>query len=114
MQALFRSFDPIEHPPLLPIPTMAGHDTNSEGRDSTQLTMSLSTGGLADYTFTAFCQSWILVGEVLLVYQGPNSQRDATLVFALMKYQKILYWADSLPALMERNKTAASHVWVFQ
>ncbi|KAJ4988162.1 C6 transcription factor [Stagonosporopsis vannaccii] len=67
------------------------------------------------YSFTAMCQFWVLVQEILAVH---NMQDESPLVdraipsFAEAKYQKLLAWADTLPEELSNDKDSASHVYL--
>ncbi|KAL7934722.1 hypothetical protein V8C35DRAFT_301682 [Trichoderma chlorosporum] len=110
-QALFRASDPIEYPPLLPFPPMTAQGTKAEDGDSSEPTIPAAMYG--SYTFFTFCQFWTIVNEVLVVYHSAGRRGEPALIFAFLKYHKLLHWVDGLPKLMERTKTSPAHVWLF-
>lgn len=113
MQSLFWTIDPVDYPPLLPIPSPDTYGMTAEERDQLE-EATLTKAVRENYTFTAFSHFWKIAGEVLMVFHAPNSNSKPSLMFAFLKYQKLLHWVDSLPLLMERKGTSPMHVWVFQ
>lgn len=68
-------------------------------------------------TFVSLSKFWTIAQEILAMY---NMEDCAPLIervipaFAEAKYQKLLAWADSLPAVLSNNSNSACHVYLFQ
>lgn len=105
---------PVAYPPILPLPGKS--DRGIVGTSDIQLpahSLPHYMGG----TFTAMCELWSIVQEVLAMYNIPRDESLAekvSLAFAEQKYQKLLSWADSLARELERNSHSLLHVYIFQ
>ncbi|KAJ8105530.1 hypothetical protein OPT61_g10119 [Boeremia exigua] len=106
--AIFFPKPPIKYPPNFPIPGDMFDMWNTEPTHPPQYTR---------YTFTAVSRFWVIVQEILAVY---NMQDESPLVdraipaFAESKYLRLLAWADALPKEPSNDTNCASHVYLLQ
>ncbi|KAH7024809.1 uncharacterized protein B0I36DRAFT_387264 [Microdochium trichocladiopsis] len=94
--------DPIQYAPTLPMP-------------GTIPDLPLPT--YVGETFTSLCKLWPLVQEIqgLSSFKNPPSLSGPSLPlgYAESQYQRLLAWADQLPAELCRNQHCSSHVYFF-
>lgn len=115
-QATYFPRDPIEFPPVLPIP---GKLTRQSGTSnaSKHIWPFHPLPSYMGETFPVLSQFWVIVQEIEIIYNLKDSRPLVERVppaFAESKYQKLLAWADTLSPDMELGEHSFSHVFVLQ
>lgn len=104
----------VPYPPILPIP--GKHNREIAGAVCT----SWPPHPTPDYmggTFTALCELWAIVQEVLALYNTPRDGPLADMVplsFAEEKYRKLLSLAGTFTRELARHSHNLLHVQIFQ
>lgn len=114
IHSFFYHGDPIDFPPVLPIPGIPdGTLKNQHGK-------TWQDHGPPSYmgqTFTLLCKFFTITQEIAAVYfaqEGIPIAERVPLAFAEAKYHKLLVWADSVSQEIERGASTSNHMIFFQ
>lgn len=103
--------DPINYPPVLPIPGNSVSDSLMQNWPTHPLP------GYMGRTFTFTCKYCVIVQEVAAVYLADTNiglHQRVSLALAECKFQQMLRWADSLPEDMAIGSSSPPHVLLLQ
>ena len=106
--------EPVAYPPVLPVP---GHTDTKSSNQSNRSWPDHPLPPYMGYTFTAMCDLWSIVQEVLAFYNSPTDRalsERVSLSFAEQKYQKLLAWADTIASKLSYGSHRPLHAYIFQ
>ncbi|KAL7948832.1 hypothetical protein V8C42DRAFT_230442 [Trichoderma barbatum] len=115
IHVLYYHNEPIEFPPVLPIPGDRGkHGPNDTAEPSGSWPLHLLPSYMGR-SFTKLCKLFTIVQEVAMVYIVPEivpiSER-VPLSFAEAKYQKLLSWMDTIGQDMAWDDNSPAHLFL--
>jgi hypothetical protein len=108
----FQVVQPLEHPPVMPLPEELRSNRAIEGsneQDTVSTSPALSEMQQAQ---SVFCRLWTIVNEIFLIYRDSKIGARS-LAFALGKYRKLLGLIDTLPKSMTRQDKTPHWVLIF-
>jgi hypothetical protein len=113
-RGIYYPTEPIEFPPILPIPGDLNEPTDYE---SPFLWPPHPLPTYMGHTFQTFSKLWVIIQEINTLYiltDNTSLEKRVPLSFAESKYQSLLAWSDTLLPDMINGENSSVHVLFFQ
>ncbi|KAF3034798.1 hypothetical protein E8E12_004363 [Didymella heteroderae] len=108
----FQVVQPLEHPPVMPLPEELRSNKVTEGSSEQNAVSTSPTLREVQQAQSVFCRLWTIVNEIFLIYRDSKIGARS-LAFALGKYRKLLDLIDTLPESMIRREKTPHWVLIF-